>query len=127
VTLECERLTNWTVITDGQYARLGFEDEAGRPCAISLPIGLLSALMMTIPRILREALQAQFADGSRRMIHALGDWRVEQAVEADTAILSLATPDGFEVAFAVAAADAGRLGRLLRRFSELAATRTAVH
>jgi hypothetical protein len=106
--------------------RLGFEDEAGRPCAVTLPIAVLSALMMKIPRMLRQALEARFADGSLRMIHELGDWRVERAVGADASILSLATPDGFEVTFAVATPQADRLGETLRHSAAPSAARAPV-
>jgi hypothetical protein len=121
-----ERLTSWSVAPDGEQVRLGFEDEAGRPCAITLPIAVLSALMMTIPRMLRQALEARFADGSLRMIHELGDWRVERAVGADASILSLATPDGFEVTFAVATPQADRLGETLRHSAAPSAARAPV-
>jgi hypothetical protein len=117
-TIRGRRLTSWAACPDGERVQVGFEDEAGRSCAISLPVEVLSALMMTIPRMLRQALKRRFPDGSLRMIHPLGDWRVEKAAGADTSILSLATPDGFEVAFAVGADDAERLGAVLRRFNE---------
>ena len=105
-----ERLTSWSVAPDGEQVRLGFEDEAGRPCAVTLPIAVLSALMMTIPRMLRQALEARFADGSLRMIQEL----------------SLATPDGFEVTFAVATPQADRLGETLRHSAAPSAARAPV-
>jgi len=117
-TIIGERLTSWATAEGGEHVRLGFEDAAGRACAVILPISVLSALMMTIPRMLRQALEARFADGSLRMIHELGDWRVERAVGADASILSLATPDGFEVTFAVATPQADRLGQTLRHSAE---------
>jgi hypothetical protein len=116
-----ERLTTWAVAENGDRVRLGLEDEAGRVCAISLPIAVLSALMMTIPRMLHSALEARFADSSLRMIHELGDWRVERAAGADAFIVSLATPDGFEVTFAVPALQADRLGKTLRFSANTAA------
>ena len=109
-----ERLTTWAATPGGERVELGVENDAGRPWTISLPIALLSALMMTIPRMLRHALQARFGDGSMRLIHELGNWRVERAVDADASILSLTTTDGFEVTFAVATAEADRLGETLR-------------
>lgn len=109
-----KRLTTWSITQDGEHVRLGLEDEAGDPCAVLLPIGVLSGLMMTIPRMLQDALKAKFSDGSLRMIHTLGDWRVERAAGTDASILSLSTPDGFEVTFAVATPQADRLGRTLR-------------
>jgi hypothetical protein len=108
-----ERLTTWAVCDDGERVRLGLTDESGRPCAITLPVELLSALMMTIPRMLRRALDARGGDGSLRVVHPLGAWEVERAVGADASILHLATSDGFEVTFAVATAQADRLGATL--------------
>jgi hypothetical protein len=118
VAIKGERLTTWAVTQDGERVRLSFEDEAGRPCAISLPVSLLSGLMMTIPRMLRQALNARFKDNSLRMTHELGDWRVERAAGADASILSLATADGFEVTFAVAASQAEGLGKTLRQAAD---------
>lgn len=109
-----ERLTTWEVAEEGERVRLGLEDEDGQPHAVSLPASVLSALMMTIPRMLRQALEKRFADSSLRMIHELGDWRVERAAAADAFIISLATVDGFEVTFAVPSSQADRLGETLR-------------
>jgi hypothetical protein len=113
-----ERLTAWSVMPDGDHVRLGFEDKDGRPQTITLPVGVLSGLLMTIPRMLSQALRTKFADSSLRMIHELGDWRVERAIGVDASILSLATPDGFEVTFAVATSQADRLGQTLRRAAD---------
>src|SRR5262249_29949501 len=125
--IDGERLTTWAVSPDGETVRLGFEDAAGRPCAINLPITVLSGLMMTIPRMLRQALAARFADGSLRMTHELGDWRVERAAGTDASILSLTTPDGFEVAFAVATPQASRLSETLRLAARPGAVRPSVN
>lgn len=116
-----KRLTTWATAPDGRHVQLGFEDEAGRSSLISLPVDVLSALMMTIPSMLRQALNAQFADGSLRITHPLGDWRVERALETNASILSLTTPDGFEVAFALAMSQADQLGEMLRHSTEPAA------
>ncbi len=121
-----ERLTTWAATPDGERVELGVENDSGRFCTISLPIALLSALMMTIPRMLRHALQARFGDGSLRMIHELGDWRVERALDADASILSLTTTDGFEVTFAVATPEADRLGETLRYSATSGAVRAPV-
>lgn len=125
-TSDAMRLTTWAVSADGEQVRLGFVDAAGQHCAISLPIAALSALMMTIPRMLQKALEARFGDGSMRMIHELGTWRVERAVGADASILSLTTPDGFEVVFAVATPQADRLGKMLCHSAAPAAVRASV-
>jgi hypothetical protein len=123
VAIRGERLTTWTVSAEGERVLLGFEDEAGHPVAISLPLEALSALMMTIPRMLHEALAGRCTGGALRlrMIHPLGDWRVERAMGADASLLSLATPDGFEVTFSLATPEADRLGERLRYSAEVAA------
>jgi hypothetical protein len=117
-----KRLTAWSVTQDGEYVQLGFVDETDETVTLLLPIGMLSGLMMTIPRMLRDALKAKFSDNSLRMIHKLGDWRVERATGTNGSILSLATPDGFEVTFAVATPQADRLGRTLRHAATPATT-----
>ena len=109
-----ERLTTWEVAEDGERVCLGLEDEDGQRHAVSLPASVLSALMMTIPRMLRQALETRFSDSTRRMIHELGDWRVERAAGADAFIISLTTVDGFEVTFAVPSSRADRLGETPR-------------
>lgn len=38
-------------------------------------------------------------DGSDRIVHPLGGWRLEQAAEHGRLILTLKTPDGFSIAF----------------------------
>ena len=57
-----ERLTTWAVTPDGERVRPGFEDEAGQPCAISLPVAVRVASMRTIPRMPRRALDKRFAN-----------------------------------------------------------------
>lgn len=112
--IEGKRLTSWTVAPDGLRVRLGLADENGQVREISLPVEMLHSSMTTIPRMLSVALGGRFADGLPRVIHQLGDWRVESTADADTSILSLAAADGFEVAFAVDAPDAEKLGETLR-------------
>ena len=70
-----ERLTTWAVTPDGARVCLGFQEEAGQLRRLSLPVHLLGALMLTIPRMLRLSLDARMAtfaaDGlrTRRVVH----------------------------------------------------------
>jgi len=68
---------------------------------------------MTLPRMLQSALDERFPDGTLRVVHPLGVWRLEQAEGNQGLILKLGTSDGFEVAFAVPDEDAGSLGNAL--------------
>jgi hypothetical protein len=61
------QLTTWAASPDGERVELGAETDSEQSCTLSLPIGMLSALMMTIPRMLREALRSQLGDRSLHM------------------------------------------------------------
>lgn len=93
--------TSWSVSPCGRRVRLGFEDGRGRRCRLDLPFEAVSALLVTIPRILRAALRAR-GDRGARVVQPLATWRVERAASTGNLILTLATPTGFDVAFAVA-------------------------
>ena len=96
-----EGLTSWSVSPCGRRVQLGFEDVHGRRCRLDLPFEAVSALLMTIPRILRAALRAR-GDRSALVVQPLATWRVERAAGTGNLILTLATPTGFDVTFAVA-------------------------
>lgn len=97
-----EGLTAWSVSPCGARVRLGFEDAAGQRCRLDLPFEAISALLMTIPAILRAALRAR-GEGDTRVVQPLGDWRLERAAGTASLILTLSTPTGFDIAFRVAA------------------------
>ena len=78
-----------------------------------LPFDALTGLLMTLPRMLQSALNERFSGNTLRVVHPLGDWRLEQAEGDSGVILQLGTPDGFEVAFAVPDQDADSLGTAL--------------
>ncbi len=96
-----EALTTWSVSQDGSRVRLGFADRDGEPCRIDLPMEAMSALLLTLPRILQCALDT-CDDSSDRIVHPLGGWRLERAAEHGRLILTLKTPGGFGVAFTLA-------------------------
>jgi len=96
-----ETLTTWSVSHDGSRVRLGFTDRDGEPCRIDLPMEAISVLLLTLPRILQCALDTR-DHGSDRIVHPLGGWQLERAAEHGRSILTLKTPEGFDVAFAVA-------------------------
>ncbi len=97
-----EWLTTWSVSPDGRRARFGFADAVGRPRRLDLPVEAVGALLMTLPRVLQVALD-RLGDGTARMVQPLGLWHLEQGI--DPGQLTLSTPDGFSVAFALAPAE----------------------
>ncbi len=96
-----EGLTSWSVSGDGDRVQLGFEDGAGRVRRLDLPFDAVSALLLTIPRMLRAALRAR-GNRSARVVQPLGGWSLERPAESGCLILTLSTRAGFDIAFAVA-------------------------
>jgi hypothetical protein len=111
--IEGQTLTTWAVLPGGEQVCLGFGTTGGGTHRIVLPFEALTGLLMTLPRMLQSALDERFPDGTLRVVHPLGLWRLEQAEGDNGLILKLATKDGFEVAFAVPDEDAGSLGSAL--------------
>jgi hypothetical protein len=112
--IEGRGLTTWAVLPGGERVCLGFMANGGEAHRIVLPFEALTGLLMTLPRMLQAALDERFPDGTLRVVHPLGDWRLEQAEGGNGLILKLGTRDGFEVAFAVSDEDAVSLGTALR-------------
>jgi hypothetical protein len=111
--IEGQKLTSWAVVPGGEQVCLGFAAAGGETHRIVLPFEALTGLLMTLPRMLQSALDERFPDGTLRIVHPLGVWRLEQAEGDHGLILKLGTQDGFEVAFAVPGEDAGSLGTAL--------------
>jgi hypothetical protein len=91
-------------------------DDVGRELALELPAGLASSLLLTLPHLMEKCLQ-QLRGDATRLVFPMGCWVLEGAAESGDFILSLQTPDGFKVAFAVAADDARALARALETHS----------
>lgn len=99
--IAAQRMSECEVSSDGLAVRLGFVDAAGRPCAIALPIECLSSLLMTLPALVTAALRIQSRDPSLRVVYPLETFRIESVAGDSASILTLGTPDGFEVSFSV--------------------------
>ena len=57
--------------------------------------------MMTLPRLSAMAIKARNRDNSLRLAFPLGNWVIEAGAGGAPLMLTLSTPDGFEVTFAV--------------------------
>jgi hypothetical protein len=101
--IEIASLTTTAVSRDGRYVRLDFEDALGRPSNLRLTNADVQKLVMTLPRLLSRALQAQHGDATVRAVFPLSRWRLETAAAAEDLILTMMTTDGFEVAFSLSA------------------------
>jgi hypothetical protein len=102
-------LTTCEVATDGRHVRINFKDTRGRQASLTLPSDCVQQLIMTLPQLLSRALQAEALDDSVRAVFPLGGWRLERAKGSRAYILTMKTPDGFEVAFSASAPDLGEM------------------
>ena len=94
-------LTTCQIAGDGSSVRLVFEAEGGQPASLTLPIQCIQQLLMTLPHVASKAIRARHRDDTVRLVFPLGDWKLGRAAGAGELILTLNTPDGFEVAFKV--------------------------
>ena len=107
-------LTTWQVDAGGEAFRLNFEGADGQPISLTLPSDCLRALLMTLPRLTAQALRAKYRDDTLKVVYPVGKWSLQVASDGAHRILTLCTPDGFEVSFALQDDDAGGLAALLR-------------
>jgi hypothetical protein len=112
-TVRVAALTTCEVTRGGAELRLHMRDETGREVALELPAGLASSLILTLPHLMEKCLQQLRGDAAARLVFPLGCWMLESADDTGAFILSLQTPDGFKVAFAVPSDDARALAEAL--------------
>ncbi|SJZ56305.1 hypothetical protein SAMN02745126_01638 [Enhydrobacter aerosaccus] len=68
---------------------------------------------MTLPALIEHALKARYQDDTLKLVYPTGNWSLQQAMGSDQTILTLATPDGFAVAFALSPKDVDGLASSL--------------
>jgi len=106
-------LTTWQVDSAGEAFRLNFESVDGQPASLTLPAECLRALLMTLPQLTAQALRAKYRDDTLKVVYPVGEWSLQLASDGVHRILTLATPDGFEVSFALQDDDAAGLAASL--------------
>jgi hypothetical protein len=106
-------LTTWQVDSAGEAFRLDFESVDGQPASLTLPAECLRALLMTLPQLTAQALRAKYRDDTLKVVYPVGEWSLQLASDGVHRILTLATPDGFEVSFALQDDDAAGLAASL--------------
>lgn len=113
--IEAETLTTFEVTPDGARVRLNATAADGEKVSFSLPLDCVSQMVMTLPRIAEEAVRRFHGDESLRIVYPTGDWNIERSAgQADTYIVSLSTPDGFAVSFALSPAKMNAIGQSIQ-------------
>jgi hypothetical protein len=113
--VRAKHLTSFSVAADGSSVSLGVTDEEERAGALVLPTACLKQLMMTLPEMMRRALQLQHDDPSLRLVYRAAGWEVERSTVPETFIVTLRTVDGFHVSFALTAADLSDMANATHR------------
>lgn len=101
VTIRSTGLTSCRVAEDGVDVTLEFVDQAGQAVALKLPLDQAEAIVMTLPRLLSNAVRQRTGNDEARYVFDLGQWAIESARKHGCLIATLKTPDGFEVSFAI--------------------------
>ena len=124
-TVRVARLTTCEVGDGGAEIRLHMLDDAGRPITLEFPAGLAASLILTLPHLMERCLQ-QLRGDATRLVFPMQCWALEGAGETENFILTLQTPDGFSVAFAVSMDDARGLAEALQTHCPAAEVATRV-
>ncbi len=97
------QLSTFSLTPDGEIFSIQVMDEGERPATLELPADCLNALIMTLPDILKQSLCRRFQNESMRLVYPVGAWNVEGSASPGLVIVTLATPDGFQVSFGIPA------------------------
>jgi hypothetical protein len=111
-TVRVAALTTCEVGEGGGEIRLGMLDESGEQVTLEFPASLAASLILTLPHLMEQCLQ-QLRGDATRLVFPMQCWALEGAGETNSFILTLQTPDGFSVAFAVSMDDARGLAEAL--------------
>ena len=121
--IDGSRLINCGVTSDGETVHLDLVDVVGKQVSLCLPFHQARTLTMTLPQLLTFALKAKTGDDSARYVFTLAQWRLEAAADSRL-IITLGTPDGFEVSFCMTLQDCRDLARALRADADWAPDRS---
>jgi hypothetical protein len=69
-----------------------------------------------MPCIATEALRRQYRNAALRLVYPVSGWELETTETEDNLILTLATPDGFKITFAIPIPDVSRIAASMDRF-----------
>ncbi len=99
--VDATALTTFEVSADGQAVRLNLEGRDGRAVTVMLPLPCVTSLIMTLPAIQAQALRAAYGDPSMRVAYPAARWALERSSDEGCLLLTLSTPDGFQVCFSL--------------------------
>src|SRR5260370_5673465 len=112
------QLTTCSVMEGGKTICFDFVGQEAESVSIKMPFDQAESIVMTIPRLLSAALKMQTGNAQARYVFSVGNWSLESAEDQNYRILSVQTPDDFEVAFAISFETSVAMGSAWTRGSE---------
>ena len=94
-------LIAYDIASDGNWFRMSFSCVNGKRGSLSLPTECLMALIITLPRMMTQALAARFGDERLRLVYPAEEVLIEGTPDPNAFIMTLRTPDGFSVSFSL--------------------------
>ena len=119
ITIDIKGLVRFETVEDGASISLFAEDVSGEPVRLKFSTEALSSLVMTLPQMVTAAVQRRRNDPSARLVYPLAESKMELGADLSTRILTLTTPDGFTVSFALTDAQFGDLAQSHARCAAL--------
>jgi hypothetical protein len=116
--ISSRKLTTCGVADDGSKLGLEFLDQSGTLVTVELPFEQAEAVVMTLPRLLTNAVRQKTGNQDARYVFGLHGWAIEGVKDQQCLIATLKTTDGFEVCFGIPFEVCRVLGWNLQRFAE---------
>lgn len=99
-TITSDRLTTCSVVNEGKGIRLEFLEQSGAPVSVEFPLEQAHSIIMTLPRLLSQAVKRLTLDPAARFVFSLNEWMLESA-DNEALIATLTTEGGFAVSFSI--------------------------
>lgn len=100
-----DTLVDFQVAPDGSRVRFNVRDENGDTGALELPAACLNQLLMTLPKVIKMALQRNQQDQSLRLAYPMDGFRLELGEVGQDGVrrylLTLETDGSFDITFAI--------------------------
>src|SRR5260221_5538456 len=106
-----KELIAYDIGSEGSRFCLRFSCVNGKQGSLSFPTECLKALIMTLPRMMTQALWARYGDDSLHLVYPAEIVQIERSPDPNTFIMTLTTPDGFGMSFSLSAEQLDTLGK----------------
>ena len=94
-----QKATTFDVASDGTSFRMNFICRDDGQVSLSLPTECLRGFMMTLPKMMRQALRARGDNESLRLVYPVDNLRIEHSSEPNSFIVTLTMMNGFEASY----------------------------